>query len=76
MLHIGRKQGESIMIGDHIRVTVLSVLGKKVRLGIEFPSASTDFQIDVHREEVYHRIQQENIAAAESAHLINLWGRS
>ena len=66
MLHIGRKQGESIIIADRIKVTVLEVSGKTAKLGFEYPS-----DMQVHREEVYQRIQDENRAAAKSIHLLD-----
>lgn len=37
MLILGRKAGESVDIGDDIRVTVLSVEGGRVRLAITAP---------------------------------------
>lgn len=67
MLHIGRKQGEAIVIGDRVRVTVLEVKGKSVRLGFDFPE-----DLPVHREEVYQRILEENIKAADSSRLLEL----
>lgn len=61
MLILTRKLGESITIGDNIKVTVLGIYGKQVRLGIDAPQ-----KVVVHREEVYVRIQQENRKAAEA----------
>ncbi len=61
MLILTRKLGESITIGDDIKVTVLGVFGRQVRIGIEAPS-----QVVVHREEIYVKIQQENRKAAKS----------
>ena len=61
MLILTRKLGESITIGDDIKVTVLGVFGRQVRIGIEAPS-----NIVVHREEIYVKIQQENRKAAKS----------
>ena len=55
MLILTRKLGESITIGDSIRVSVLGIRGRQVRLGIDAPS-----DVIVHREEIYVKIQQEN----------------
>ena len=54
MLVLTRKANESIMIGDNIEVSVLSVLGEKVRLGIQAPR-----EVPVFRKEVYLEIQDE-----------------
>ena len=54
MLVLTRKSNQSIMIGDDIEVSVLSVMGEKVRLGIQAPR-----DIPVFRKEVYLEIQQE-----------------
>lgn len=50
MLVISRRAGKSVVIGDNICVTVLSVTGKTVRLGIAAPRATP-----VHRQEVHER---------------------
>lgn len=54
MLILTRRAGETLMIGDEITVTVLAVKGNQVRLGVEAPR-----EVEVHREEVYQRIQEE-----------------
>ena len=54
MLILTRKAGETITIGERIRVRVLAVKGAQVRLGIEAPA-----DIPVHREEIYLKLQQE-----------------
>lgn len=54
MLILTRRVGETLMIGDDITVTVLAVKGNQVRLGVEAPR-----EVEVHREEVYRRIQGE-----------------
>ncbi|AXH82369.1 TPA: carbon storage regulator CsrA [Haemophilus influenzae] len=53
MLILTRKVGESILIGDDISITVLSVRGNQVQLGVEAPK-----EVSVHREEIYQRIKQ------------------
>ena len=55
MLVLSRKQKESICIDENIVVTVLSIHGDKVRLGIEAPR-----EMPVHRREVYERIQNRD----------------
>jgi carbon storage regulator CsrA len=52
MLILTRKPSETIRIGNDICVTVLGVSGKQSRIGIDAPAA-----IEVHREEIYQRIQ-------------------
>ena len=62
MLVLTRKSNQSIMIGDEIEVSVLAIMGEKVRIGIEAPRS-----IPVFRKEVYLEIQQENMAAGGAA---------
>lgn len=52
MLILTRKQGESVMIGDEVTITVLGIRNGQVRIGITAPR-----DVAVHREEVYQRIQ-------------------
>jgi carbon storage regulator len=62
MLVLTRKANQSIMIGDNVEVSVLSVLGEKVRLGIQAPR-----DVPVFRKEVFLEIQAQSLEAAGSA---------
>ena len=59
VLVLTRKSNQSIMIGDDIEVSVLSIMGEKVRIGIQAPR-----EVPVFRKEVYLEIQQERAAEA------------
>ncbi len=52
MLILTRRIGETLMIGDEVTVTVLGVQGNQIRLGVKAPK-----DVDVHRSEIYERIQ-------------------
>lgn len=52
MLILSRKKGGVLRIGDDITLTVLSVAGNGVRLGIDAPP-----EISVHREEIYRKLK-------------------
>jgi carbon storage regulator len=61
MLVLTRKSNQSIMIGDDIEVSVLAIMGEKVRIGIQAPR-----DVPVFRKEVYLEIQDERGAADAS----------
>lgn len=61
MLALTRRKGETIVIGDDIIITVLSVAGDTVKIGIDAPR-----NIPVNRQEVYLQIQEQNKQAAET----------
>ena len=67
MLVLTRKSDQSIMIGDDIEVSVLSVMGDKVRIGIAAPR-----DVPVFRTEVYLEIQQEREAGEDAAPITGL----
>ena len=54
MLILTRRVGEALKIGDNVEVTILSVKGNQVRIGINAPK-----EVAVHREEIYSRIKEE-----------------
>jgi carbon storage regulator len=62
MLILSRRAGESVTIGNDIKVKVVSVSGNQVRLGIEAPR-----EVRVLREEILLAIEEENRAAANAA---------
>jgi len=59
MLVLTRKSNQSIMIGDDIEVSVLSVMGEKVRIGIQAPQ-----KVPVFRKEIYLEIHRESGAVS------------
>jgi len=77
MLILTRKLGETIRIGNEIKVTILEARGRQIRIGIDAPP-----DVTVHREEVYQMIKEQNILAAESGRddsisksLSHIWNR-
>jgi len=54
LLILTRGIGESVTIGDEIKLTVLGVKGNQVRLGVRAPKC-----VAVHREEIYRRVLAE-----------------
>lgn len=68
MLVLTRKIGEAIRIGDDIEITVLSVQGDQIKLGIDAPK-----HVDIHRKEIFLAIQEENEAANNTVDLTKLF---
>jgi carbon storage regulator len=62
MLVLTRKSNQSIMIGDEIEVSVLSVMGEKVRIGIQAPQ-----KVPVFRKEIYLEIHREASGVANAS---------
>ncbi|MEW9093533.1 MAG: carbon storage regulator CsrA [Clostridiaceae bacterium] len=60
MLVIGRKKGESLLIGDDIEITVVKIEDGSVRLAIEAPKS-----VNILRKELYKEVEQENRNAVE-----------
>ena len=64
VLVLTRKSNQSIMIGDDIEISVLAIMGEKVRIGIDAPRS-----VPVFRREVYVEIQEDQGAFDAGAHL-------
>lgn len=59
MLILTRKVGESIIVGDDVRVSILEIKGRQVRIGIQAPH-----DVTIHREEIYKMIQAREESGA------------
>ncbi len=55
MLVLTRKFGESITIGDDIKITILESKGKYIRIGVEAPR-----NIAVHRQDIDQHTQEKS----------------
>jgi carbon storage regulator len=62
MLILTRRPGESLYLGDNIKLKILSVQGKQIKIGLDVPEDMT-----VYREEVYLKIKEQNKQALETS---------
>jgi carbon storage regulator len=62
VLQLTRKPGQTIVIGDDIRVQVIQIAGGAVRIGIDAPRS-----VSIYREEIWDAVREENQAAAKAA---------
>ena len=62
MLILTRKPGESLYIGDDIKITIVEIKGHQIRVGIDAPK-----EYRIYREEIYLAILEENRSAAQAA---------
>lgn len=62
MLVLTRKRGELIQIDGNIQVTVISVQGNRVRLGIEAPE-----NVSVRRGELVFDLEQKELPADQES---------
>ena len=60
MLVLTRKSNQSIMIGDDVEISVLSVIGEKVRIGIQAPQ-----EVPVFRKEIYLEIHRDELEVVQ-----------
>lgn len=65
MLVLTRKQGEKILIGDDIVITVLDVRGDSIRIGVDAPRG-----VRIQRDEVLRAVTEANIAASLAASVV------
>lgn len=61
MLILTRREGESIVIGHDVVITVVEVRGSQVRIGVEAPRS-----VQVHRAEVYDQVVEQNRTAVRT----------
>ena len=54
MLILTRRVNEKLMVGDDVTVTVLSISGNQVRIGVNAPR-----HVPVHREEIYEKVKRQ-----------------
>jgi carbon storage regulator len=54
MLILTRRANEKLMVGDDVTVTVLSISGNQVRIGVNAPR-----HVPVHREEIYEKVKRQ-----------------
>ena len=61
MLILTRRPGESLHLGDTIKITILGIQGKQIKIGLDVPD-----DMPVYREEVYLRVLEQNRQALQS----------
>lgn len=62
MLILTRRPGESLYLGENIKLKVLSIQGKQIKLGLDVPE-----DMAVYRDEVYLKIKEQNSLALEAS---------
>jgi len=60
MLILSRRPGESLHVGDDIKITILSIKGQQIKVGLDVPD-----HMPVYREEIYQKVQGQNTSALE-----------
>ena len=60
MLILSRRPGESVHVGDDIKITVLSVKGQQIKIGLDVPE-----NMPVYREEIYVKVRSQNASALD-----------
>lgn len=67
MLALSRKQGESIMIGNDVEISILEIKGEQIKIGISAPKS-----VPVYRKEIYTQIQEANKETVNSVDIESL----
>lgn len=62
MLVLSRKKGESLLIGDHIELSILEVTGDVVKIGIKAPK-----EVPILRKELFTAVEEMNRSAELSS---------
>ncbi len=65
MLALSRKQGEAVVIGSDVEITVLEIKGEQVKLGIAAPKS-----VPIYRKELYVQMKEANQEAIKQANAI------
>ncbi|AZO95886.1 carbon storage regulator CsrA [Halocella sp. SP3-1] len=65
MLVLSRKEDDKIIIDENIIITVVELHGGRVKVGIDAPA-----NIEIHREEIYHKIEMENREAGNNGGMV------
>lgn len=59
MLVMGRKKGQSILVGDNVEITIVNIDENSVKIAINAPR-----EVTILRKELYNKIKEENKEAA------------
>lgn len=62
MLHLTRRNGQTIRIGENVTVTIVNINGDTIRIGIEAPK-----DVAIRRAEIFNRIHEESLPDEEVA---------
>lgn len=65
MLALSRKQGEAVVIGNDVEITVLEIKGEQIKLGISAPKS-----VPVYRKELYIQMKETNQEAIKQANAV------
>lgn len=65
MLALSRKQGEAVVIGNDVEITVLEIKGEQIKLGISAPKS-----VPVYRKELYIQMKEANQEAIKQANAV------